>query len=68
MAEQEEDFSSLPLPDRFTHKVCQEEKIRALNQQLNFNRTGKYEKRATKMLQRLSRKPLTNQIQPSNLS
>ncbi len=61
MAEAEEDFSSLPLPDRFQHKVLITPQMQRifLDKRTNnsFVRYGKYESKHTKMLQRHLRSP-----------
>ena len=68
MADQEEDFSSLSLPERFAHKVrlfvCLQCSQGAA---LNLYRTGKCEKQVTKMLQRHLEARLTNRTRPSRL-
>ena len=61
MAE-EEDFSLLPLPDRFTHKVRSQISSKTLCAMLIFHRIGKFERRATKMQLKRSRQPQMNQI------
>jgi len=72
MAEQEEDFSSLPLPDRFQHKVPimpQAPKLPRANGLIIFrSRYGKYEKQPMKMLRSNSRLHLTNRTRPSDHS
>jgi hypothetical protein len=61
MAEAEEDFSSLPLPDRFQHKVLITPQMQRMSRGQRTNnslvRYGKYESKHTKMLQRHSRSP-----------
>lgn len=47
MADGEEDFSSLPLPDRFTHKVVSRAYWKTIT---DLYRSGKLEKPPTKML------------------
>jgi hypothetical protein len=64
MAEQEEDFSSLPLPDRFAHKVCHCACI-TLDGKLYLllnHRIGKFGSKVMKMLQRRLKTRQTNQI------
>lgn len=75
MADGEDDFSALPLPDRFSHKVrfCryvmefQRAQKRVCDspmltlKSLTY-RTGKCVNRATKMPKHSLRKPLTNRI------
>ena len=68
MAEQEEDFSSLPLPDRFTHKVRKEGLKVRIPLLLKDGRIGKCERKATKMPRKHSPKPQMNQIRPLGLS
>lgn len=69
MAEQEEDFSTLPLPDRFVHKVRRNNNHVVENSRLiPLNRIGKSESKATKMLRKLSKSRRTSQIQHSSRS
>ena len=61
MAEAEEDFSSLPLHDRFQHKVLITPQMQRTSRDKQTNnslvRYGKYESKHTKMLQRHSKSP-----------
>lgn len=57
----EEDFSSLPLPDRFQHKV-NISLPRTLQKLTRFCRYGKYERQHTKMLQNNSKSRPMNTI------
>ena len=49
MAEQEEDFSSLPLPDRFQHKVSNVDSACWARGDSDLSSNGKFEKPRTKM-------------------
>jgi len=56
MADQEEDFSSLPLPDRFQHKVSEFGGVYAyMGEDSDVGRYGKFAKPHTKMLRSSSR-------------
>ncbi len=71
MAEQEEDFSSLPLPDRFVHKVCGSSVQNVVKRAdlANFGaRIGKLGSKPMRMLQKHSKLPQMNQIQYSGRS
>ncbi len=61
MADQEEDFSLLPLPDRVTHKASLYGRYYKKGL-LKVRRIGKYERRVGKMLRKLSLLHRPNQI------
>lgn len=69
MAEAEEDFSSLPLPDRFQHKVGIKYYSSSLSKRTNPRpRSGKSAKQPTKMLRKNSRLHPTSITHLSNPS
>ena len=70
MGDQEEDYSSLPLTDRFVHKVGLASSTFGSVKAHWFTRrrSGKSASKHTKMQLRNSRRPLTNQIQHSSRS